>query len=198
MFLKSFAMPQFSYIYWNKNIGGPKPDPRLPDILCAGSDEEVNRALPIAKLVTGGAQYSPGYCVGVYMPPESIAASRRKAIEKLLKDNAYRLDPEKIREEQKRLEQALSDTEKVRDQGAYMTPQEAVRFLIRLPVPFISDWIDVWQEFRLTRVWTPRMRGYIPNLNDPIERERQNRIRLGINAFGKEKSEGELLKMLKL
>ena len=214
-------MPQFSYIYWDKNIGGPKPDPRLPDILCAGSDEEVNRALPIAKLVTGGAQYSPGYCVGVYMPlpkrrsrsPESIAVSRRKAIEKraaekgglfadyllekLLKDNADRLNPEKIREEQKRLEQALSETEKIKDQGAYMTPQEAVRFLIRLPVPFISDWIDVWQEFRLTRVWTPRMRGYIPNLNDPIERERQNRIHQGISAFGKEKSEGELLKMLK-
>lgn len=110
-----------------------------------------------------------------------------------MKENAERLDPAKIREEQERLELALSEAEKVKDQGAYMTPQEAVRFLIRLPVPFISDLIDVWQEFRLTRVWTPRMRGYIPNLNDPIERERQNRIRLGINAFGKEKSEGELL-----
>lgn len=181
-------MPQFSYIYWNKNIGGPKPDPRLPDILCAGSDEEVNRALPIAKLVTSGAQYSPGYCVGVYMPLPK----------RLLKDNAERLDPAKIREEQERLELALSETEKVKDQGAYMTPQEAVRFLIRLPVPFISNWIDVWQEYRRTRVWTPRMQGYVVNLKDPAERARQASIKKHMFAFGKEKSEGELLKMLKL
>lgn len=190
-------MPQFSYIYWNKNIGGPKPDPRLPDILCAGSDEEVNRALPIAKLVTGGAQYSPGYCVGFYSPlPKKGGLFGDFLLEKMLKENADRLDPEKIRKEQERIDRYLK--EKDVQPEALMTPQQAARFLIRLPVPFICDWIDVWQEYRRTRVWTPRMQGYVVNLKDPAERARQASIKKHMFAFGKEKSEGELLKMLKL
>ncbi len=213
-------MPNVSYIFWDAKTGGLKPDPRLPDILCAGTREEIERTLPIAMLISNGPKYAPGYCVGVYSPlpkkrrrsPESIAATRRKAIEKraaekgglfgdflleqMLKENADRLDPEKIRKEQERIDRYLK--EKDVQPEALMTPQQAALFLIRLPVPFICDWIDVWQEYRRTRVWTPRMQGYVANLKDPAERARQASIKKHMFAFGKEKSEGELLKMLKL
>lgn len=195
-------MPNVSYIFWDAKTGGLKPDPRLPDILCAGTREEIERTLPIAKLISNGPKFAPGYCVGFYSPlPKKRAAEKGGLfgdflLEKMLKENADRLDPEKIRKEQERIDRYLK--EKDVQPEALMTPQQAARFLIRLPVPFICDWIDVWQEYRRTRVWTPRMQGYVVNLKDPAERARQASIKKHMFAFGKEKSEGELLKMLKL
>lgn len=201
------------FIFWHHMIAR-KPDPRLPDILCSGTREECLSVLPFAILAAQG----PGYCIGDYSPlpqrrrrsPESLAASRRKAIEKraaavgglfhdeilerMLAENADRLDPEKIREKQEADERLYAlDTAP----EAAMSASEAVGFLRRLPCPFVCDWVDVWEEYRRTRQWTPRMRGFIENIKSPECQARQERIKTAI-LIGKEKSEGELLKMLKL
>lgn len=203
MLCKIFRRPRFEF--------DTPADHRLPEILCVGTQDECADVIAIAKLV------DTCYCLGVAdddrkprkrRSPEAIAAMRRKAIEKRavekgglfaeeflqreLERNAKRLDIETIRAQQKEVEELEAKcTARVLNA---MTPAQARDFLLHLPAPFISDFVDVWHEYRRTKTWTPRMRQYIDDPSSPEWKRAQASIRS--KAFGKEKSESDLLKLM--